>query len=339
MNNKPSLKRKADLISGSDLSPPVSTGRKFVKLNSFVYDHNKAAGTVAFQVKYGPTAQLDKTRMGSVNAHYGADVGPRLSQYADKHSDYVEAARLVKRPLTMQEQEASKTGANAGAASINHLIASGTGQNLFNRMTLEFNEGREQMATSGAKYQAELQHPSSSFGQLEARKGILKGLAQQAAAVGRMTGIGRDILAEEHPSLGYGKSLTDPSGQLRSVKRNRMMGDVLTSFQGDKSARLGAYKRYLKNTFDSFGNLRVGNNGGNGRVSTGFDMPLDHLGQPTDWGLRLLSSLHNFGMPDMLESTVHTNMNYKSGKSTSIRGGVYTTSVSGKILSSSKQVG
>lgn len=73
-------------------------------------------------------------------------------------------------------------------------------------------------------------------------------------------------------------------------------------------------------------------------MSTGFDMPLDHQGNPTARGQRLEASLNTFGLSDMLESTTRENKNYKSGQKTTIRTGVYTTNAKGQNLSSSKEV-
>lgn len=316
-----SRKRSHSTLSQSSNRPSASPSSKRTRPDSsFVYDDAKSAGNLSHQVRYGPAAQLGKTDMNALKSHYGGDVGSRLTQYATEHKHYVNAAGLVGRSLTIQEHKAKTSGRNAPASSINHVIASGTGQNLLNRMTLEFAKGKNDASVS------------------KSPRVMLKGLAMQAAAVGRMTGVGRAILAEEHENVGYGKTLTGTGEARRLAKRNRMMGDVLNSFQGDDATRMQGYRRYMKHTFDSFGNLRVGVASGNGRVSTGFDMPLDHQGNPTAWGQRLLGSLHTFGLPDMLEGTTRENTNYKSGRKTTIRTGVYTTNAKGQNLSSSKEV-
>lgn len=296
-------------------------------MSPFIYDLGTSSGTVDHQVKYGPAAQLGKTEMSALHTHYGSDVGPRLTQYSSERSDYAKAAKASGRPLTLQEHDVSQ-GKDPGSASINHLIASGTGQNLLNRMTLQFNKGKEELETA-----------KGLSTMTDVRKGALKGLAMQAAAVGRMTGMGRAILAEEHPDAGYGKTLSGTDAAQKAFSKRAMMKqDVLKSFEGATSTvRHESYKQYMKNTFDSFGNLRLGQGQGNGRVSTGFDMPLNSSGQPTQRGMRLLDTMQTFGLPDMQVKASVANHNYKSGKSTTIRTGVYTVNTSGKFLSSSKE--
>jgi hypothetical protein len=316
--NKRKAERAQDIVGANLTQHLTSSG-----LPPFIYDHGKSAGELLHQVKYGPSAQLNKRSMSALNTHYGADVGPRLSQYSSDNRKYPEAARATGRPLTEQEHDIQK-GKDPGSASINHLIASGTGQNLLNRMTMQFHEGQQNVFGSA----------KSPNGPQDAQKAMMKGFAMQAAAVGRMTGLGRAILAEETPNMGYGRDRV----QTLFDKRMLMKRDVLKSFEGkDPTVRHESYKNYMKNTFDSFGNLRLGQGQGNGRVSTGFDMPLTSGGKPTQHGLRLHSALVTYGLPDMLHSASVQNQNYKTGKSTKIRTGVFTVNTGSKILSSSKE--
>ncbi|HYD81354.1 MAG TPA: hypothetical protein VEC06_16225 [Paucimonas sp.] len=300
-------------------------------LAPFVYDTGKQE-KLDNQVKYGPKATLDKKELTRLSSHFGGDVGERFTQYSNKRKDYVDAAEKANRPLTLQEHDV-KMGKDPGSTSINHIIASGTGQNMFNRMTLQFLDGEKstrkdniQKATASVEsgkggFEGLFANAEKMRQRTASRKEVLKGLAQQAAAVGRMTGVGREILKEESADQGYGKK---SHGAIEHEgKRNAMMKDVLNAFQGKhEDTRMNSYKSFMKNTFDSTGNLRLGNGKANGRVSTGFDMPLNADLKPTQRGLRLLEAHETFGMPNMLDGS-------KKGS------GIFTTTKSGKLLTSS----
>lgn len=299
---------------------PAAVNRPSPELSNFLYD--KGGPALDHQVKYGPGANIGKQDQARLETHYGANVMPRLSQYSSNRDHYVKAARGSGRPLTHQEFDVDK-GVDPGPTSINHVIASGTGQNLFNQMTLQFNEGRRNVS-DGMQPGLPVHQPN-----------VRKGLAQQAAAVGRMAGIGRAILAEEAPrgssfdhSLGPKTSQRDP--HLR--KRDAMLGNIRTAFDGGTQAeRLGGYKTYLKNTFDSFGNLRLGHGKGNGRVSTGIDIPLTSSLTPTPRGERLYHANLNFGLTSMETpaKVQAAGSNYRSG--------FFTTSQGRKLSSSTEK--
>jgi hypothetical protein len=296
---------------------PAAVHRPSPELSSFVYDQG---GTkLEHQVKYGPGAHIDAASQTRINAHYGEDMKPRLSQYSSNRQHYVQAARDAGRPLTHQEFDVGR-GVDPGPTSINHVIASGTGQNLLNQMTLQFNRGGADFAAATTPHDR------------------LRGVAQQAAAVGRMTGIGRAILTEEAPQGPSARPLSDrPLGPGRAQRdahlqaRDAMAGNVRTAFQANTPGeRAGGYKTYLKNTFDSFGNLRLGHATGNGRVSTGIDIPLTSTLSPTPRGERLYHANLNFGLTSMETpaKVQAAGSNYRSG--------FFTTS-GGKKLSSSTE--
>ncbi|ASL47774.1 hypothetical protein bAD24_III10285 [Burkholderia sp. AD24] len=300
---------------------PAPVNRPSPELSNFLYD--KGGPTLQHQVKYGPGAGINSSDQAKLDLHYGAKTKPRLTQYSSNREHYVRAANEASRPLTHQEFDVSK-GNDPGATSINHVIASGTGQNLLNRMTLQFNEG------------------VAGFGASMSRKdgaGVLRGIAQQAAAVGRMTGIGRAIQSEEAPQGPFARAVSsDPGGSggaardAHLVKRDTMMKNVLTAFQGSSpDTRLDSYKGYLKSTFDSFGNLRLGHGTGNGRVSTGLDVPLTSSMTPTPRGERLYQANLTFGMPSMetAQKVTGTGGNYRPG--------IFTTTTAGLKLTSSTE--
>jgi hypothetical protein len=359
MSHSPPLKRKAPSAPApgtrgtniakaqkQTLGDSVATQRTST-LAPYIYDQGPSSGKLEHQVKYGPSAQLGKAEMATLHSHYGADSGPRLSQYSSNREHYATAAKLSGRPLTLQEHDVSK-GKDPGSTSINHLIASGTGQNALNRTTLQYRKGKADLEQARERHLETIRAAKDAMSDEPAlvpdgpspdQRKMIFGFASQAAAVGRMTSLGRAILSEEHASLGYGKSVPTTAPDKAVAKRNLMVKDVLKSFQGgDRTERLEGYKGYLKNTFDSFGNLRLGHGGGNGRVSTGYDMPLDSKLQPTPRGERLHQALQDFGLPDMVHSAEVQNTNYNSGKKTTIRTGVFTTNKAGQKLSSSREV-
>lgn len=202
--------------------------------------------------------------------------------------------------LTEQEAIAQKTGEQAPNASINHIIASGSGQNIINHETLRFNQGRTQVEQSTTL-------PSS-----EKQKAMQSGIAHQAAAVGRVQGLNRAIIHERHgESLAYVKDKKRIYGgqkrQIDSVStRNQSLQHTLTAFQGDTpDLRKQAYRDVLKMTYDSPGNLRVGDEYGNNQASTGFDAPLNCEGEPTERADRL-SAAYEAYVPDHLENRMFT---------------------------------
>lgn len=274
--------------------------------------------TVSGQAKYGPTADITKQQQEELKQHYGARENEkgsnpleRQTQYDKKHSTYVKAAEQTGRPLTEQEAVAKATGKNAPDASINHVIASGTGQNILNEGTLQFKQGQK---TVNEKYKTAVSDPKNSSPETvsAAQKEVRSGIAQQASAAGRMQGYSREILKERQGEKGIdvGK------------KRNETLQGTLKAFQGKTpEERMGAYKNVLKETFDSPGNLRVGDSSANTKVSTGFDAPLDATGKPTEKSERLLHTHKTFA-PDRLLTDER----------------LFTKDSEGKIMSSSQEV-
>ncbi len=249
---------------------------------------------VGSQVKYGPTADLSQAQQDRLTTHYlpqnKKGVLERLTQYNAKHSTYVNAAEASGRPLTPQELAAKKSGANTPNASINHVIASGTGQNLLNHETLHFQQGA-QKTQQGL---AELRHsqPHSAQEAL-AQKKVAHGLAQQSAAVGRQQGYSRATLEERRGELSHAEV---------DRQRTQAMKNTLTAMQGAPAERFPAYKSVLKDTFDAPGNLRVGNGLQNTKISTGFDAPLDARGRPTPRAERLHHAHQTYAPDRLLEN-------------------------------------
>jgi hypothetical protein len=266
--------------------------------SAFHYDTGRqTGGQLSHQVKYGPGIGFSPIERGVLHDHYNdKKVTSRFTQYDANRNTYVQSAVGMGRGLTLQERDVQK-GRDPGATSINHIIASGTGQHALNRSTLEF------VSTGSPMH--------------------------QAAAIGRMRGFAREIMREETGGEGYGK-VVDTSNmtpqQAFVAKRNAMSKDLLKAFEG---GNVGAYKQYMKHTFDSTGNLRLGHGSGNSRVSTGFDMPLDSQSQPTQRGQRLLKAYDIFGYQDMMKDE-------KIGKRNAA--GLFTTNQKGSKLSSSRQV-
>ncbi len=288
-------------ITGSTTGPSMS---------AFVYDTGRnSGGKLSHQVKYGPGIGFSPQERGQLHDHYSTKkVTQRYTQYNANRNTYVQAAQRMGRGLTLQERDVN-AGRNPGSTSIDHIIASGTGQHAMNRTTLEFLKGGKQSGQGNLK---------NKFG----------GIAQQAAAIGRMRGLGREILREESRTEGYGSVVNGGSKSEHGAfiaKRNKMSKDISRAFErGDENA----YKRFMKHTFDSTGNLRLGQGSGNSRVSTGFDMPLDSNLKPTQRGSRLLHAYKTFGYQDMITDG-------KIGKRNA--SGLFTTNLRGSNLSSSRQ--
>lgn len=289
------------------------------------------------QVKYGPTEGLDEKDQAALLAHYGTEgtvktkgkgrgkgkggKAPkedtpleRLSQYDDRHATYVAAAEQTGRGLTRQEVEAKKSGKNAGNASINHILASGTGQNVLNRMTLQFDEGAKEAGDESLRKTATAKEGDvPEEAQESARKWVRAGLAKQAAAVGRFAGYSRGIISEREGEKGMDVA----------QERNEVLGQTLNAFQGkEEASRYASYKDVLKRTFDSPGNIRVGDDKANIKISTGLDVPLDKDGNPTEHGKRLLDVHEAYAPDDLLAD-----------------GKRFTPDEQGRRLSSSQEVG
>lgn len=296
-----------------------NSGRKKRRGDDYFYDTGRSSGgKLDHQVKYGPGIGFSPDQRGQLHKHFGTkEVTTRYTQYNSDRMAYVKSAEGMGRGLTQQEAQV-KRNKDPGPTSIDHIIASGTGQHALNRSTLEFID-------AGKDLRKELKKDIDS----RDTKVLAKGFAQQAAALGRMRGFGREIMREENKGEGYGK-FVDISGQTQQegfvTKRNQMAKDLSSAMEkGDVSS----YKRYMKHTFDSTGNLRLGHASGNSRVSTGFDMPLDKSGNPTQRGERLLHTLDTYGFPDMAKDE-------KIGKRNA--SGIFTTNQLGSRLSSSRQV-
>lgn len=287
---------------------------------SFYYDdqHDANRPDIVYQVKYGPAAAISDADKQWLKQYYGENVSKRYTQYNSKRPFYAEAAQQTGRPLTHQEAAVNE-GKDPGSTSINHLIASATGQHLMNQMTLLYRAGAQQFEEAEKAQNQQ----DDNIGEDEA-KSIWKqkraGLAKQAAAMGRLRGFGRAILADEYTRHGYGTELRDvwvaTDYNANILKRNRMAADIQRAFEGKTPAdRLQAYKNFMANTFDSTGNLRLGHGKGNGRVSTGFDMPVTEKSTPTPRGRRLFEANYNYGMPEM----------QVSGKVDNFKPGMFTT--------------
>ncbi len=292
-------------MASSD-SPQKSPSHRYVSVQDKDSDYKIKKGG---QINYGPAQDLNTQEQRDIQTHYGANKNfakKRITQYDPEHKTYVKAAQATGRPLTEQEVVAKQTGVNAPEASINHVIASGTGQNIMNHETLRFNRGKAQV------------EQSNSLPPSEPQRQIISGLANQAAAVGRVQGYNRAIINERDgeslpetptgkPKLTNNRIYGQESGTLNSTKtpnnaRNKALGHTLTAFQGkEPESRQQAYKDVLSMTFDSPGNLRVGDEYGNNQASTGFDAPLNRDGKPTDRSERLLAA-HQAYVPDRLEN-------------------------------------
>ncbi len=287
--------------------------RSVVAKQQLNYKLGDSSSKVGSQAKYGPTADLDAKQQSKLQKHYGADKSSnpleRFTQYDAKHSTYVSAAEKSGRKLTTQEQTAKSTGKNAPKSSIDHIIASGTGQNILNEQTLQFNKGKKM---AGANLKTATADPAKVSDKeiAQAQSQVRAGVAKQAASVGRMQGYSRAILNER-------------KGEVADVvgKRGEMMKKTVTAFEGDTpQKRIGAYKDVLKQTFDSPGNLRVGDSSANTKISTGFDAPLNSKGKPTKQSERLLDA-HQTYAPDRLLTDKR----------------LFTKDESGNILSSSQK--
>lgn len=189
----------------------------------------------------------------------------RLTQYDDSHGAYLAHAHRTGRPLTLQEQVAQDSGDNAPGSSINHVIASGVGQNTLNQALANFSRGASAAPDPGS-------------------------LALQAAAVGRVQMYNRAIALENHKA----PDSADSSQPEVVTARNALLKHTLALMETGGLAR---YRALLKNTFDSPGNLRVGHDGANNAVSTGVDVELTPQGLPTPRSQRLLDA-HLAAAPD-----------------------------------------
>ncbi|MBB3042444.1 hypothetical protein [Nocardioides soli] len=189
----------------------------------------------------------------------------RLTQYDSSHGAYLAHAHRTGRPLTLQEQTAQDAGDNAPDSSINHVIASGVGQNTLNQALANFSRGAETAPAPGS-------------------------LALQAAAVGRVQMYNRAIALENHKS----PDSADSSQPEVVAARNTLLRNTLALME---TGGLDKYRALLKSTFDSPGNLRVGHDGANNAVSTGVDVELTPQGLPTQRSQRLLDA-HLAAAPD-----------------------------------------
>ncbi len=262
------------------------------------------------QVNYGPAYGLDQMEEGTLEAHYGTEVTSRISAYNRSHATYVNAAEAAGRQLTEQESHRKEQGENAPSSSLNHIIASGTGQNVMNRETLRFRRG--------------VDNPDRN-----------RGFAQQIHAVVRMQRYSRAIINERAgetirlipenkrafgvPENARGPLVLDQENNLPKA-RNQVMRHTIYAFQGsDTDKRYSSYKDVLKMTFDSPGNMRIGDEYGNNLASTGFDAPLDAYGNMTERAERLLA-VHMENLPEDIR----------------VNKGVFTTEQNNREVSSSR---
>lgn len=286
-------------------------------------DNTMNPTAVANQSNYGPTADINPAQGGQLQGHYGTvNVLARVNQYNARHATYIAAAQTGGRGLTIQENTARLTNAQAPNASINHVIASGTGQNIFNEGTLQFRAGAARVQANRAAALAPLppQVPALGLGNVQqqgnailqrgqARREVMHGFAEQVAAVARQQGYSRAIINERgneplhnNPSNRRIYGAAQAGGALQvAPTRNLALQHTLTALQGPTAAsRFRAYKDVLRMTFDSPGNLRVGDSYGNNLASTGFDMPLTANQQPTARGARLLHAHQTFAPARLL---------------------------------------
>lgn len=206
----------------------------------------------------------------------------RLTQYDDSHGAYLEHAHRTGRPLTVQEQTAQDRRDNAPDSSINHVIASGVGQNTLNQSLAHFSRGAGAMPTRD--------HLGPALDDDDRRRDLAKSLGLQAAAVGRMQMYNRAIALENHKA----PDSADSSQPAVTAARHELLRDTLALME---HGGLDRYKGLLKKTFDSPGNLRVGHEGANGAVSTGLDVELTPQGLPTPRSSRLQEA-HLAAAPD-----------------------------------------
>jgi hypothetical protein len=332
---------------GDTFTPATKKSRPTPSWNGTGY---VLGGTAAQTVQYGPRAGLKSDeeqqrlrrpeQLGQdeqrLNTHYGvaghkSEVLERQNQYARNHKVYVDAARKSGRELTAQEAIAERTGKNAPGASINHIIASATGQNTLNHETLRFVKGAERVRDNP---QAEGEPGPAA--QKAREQQVVLGLAEQAAAVGRVQGLSRAIINERGKELKAEEVLSNNPRLLRreleelnaalrargqdplnlqaplnpaevkeklsiagvpalldpvKLMRNVTLRQTGVAFDGPPQERLPAYKALLKNTYDSPGNLRVGDAKANNTIRTGFDAPLGSDGRPTARSERLREAL------------------------------------------------
>ncbi len=289
---------------------------------TFRYVDHTQRGQVnlANQVNYGPTAHLNPGQIQALGQHYGVrnrgqNAGrgyaeTRITQYNTRHMTYVRAAQATGRGLTIQERQALRRNGQASNASINHIIASGTGQNIINHETLRFQVGRAQVNQHLQTALAQPQNLQQAQQVQGARLNVLQGIARQAAAVGRTQGYSRAIINERGGEQMrstvssrriYGANQVGAGNALNvGQTRNRALQLTLTAFQGGgQRQRYRSYRDLLNMTYDSPGNLRVGDSYGNNLVSTGFDAPLDANRQMTGRARRLAHA-HLSDGPDRL---------------------------------------
>lgn len=206
----------------------------------------------------------------------------RLTQYDDSHGAYLEHAHRTGRPLTLQEQVAQDRRDNAPDSSINHVIASGVGQNTLNQSLAHFSRGADAMPTGDQL--------GPALDDADRRRELARSLGLQAAAVGRMQMYNRAIALENHKA----PDSADSAQPAVTTARNELLQDTLALME---QGGLDRYKGLLKKTFDSPGNLRVGHDGANGAVSTGLDVELTPQGLPTPRSSRLQEA-HLAAAPD-----------------------------------------
>lgn len=226
-------------------------------------------------------------------------VTERLSQYNAAHTAYVKHA-AGRRPLTVQERlVADRVGPDGKAAngdgSINHVIASGVGQNTLNSSIAAFKRGQARMPDPAVEEAEPMDVDGPERPAPTARdRAALAGLAQQAAAVGRVQTYNRGFafenltpaqqaVADQRSGAPSDAGEGPRPARDTDTERNSMLQQTLRVLQGTDRARradpggapsgpaLPEYKSLLKRTFDSEANLRVGHALANGVVSTGFD--------------------------------------------------------------------
>lgn len=234
---------------------------------------------------FGRARLIDKKGKGAKRKEVDGSL-KRFSQYPKETSDYVEFANTGKRLLTDTERKVEER--SSVSAQRNHIIASGVGQNAMNHMALQFKKGKATVGTSMEQLKAEGPNDTQ-------KKDIRLGIAEQAAAVGRMMMFGRGIVSEDK-RLDHGDTSTKQKeskaderyeeniykpNELKSNKRKELMHELMVAFDSGtgsdeqmRKMRGHAYQNFLKNSFDSHPNMRLGRQRENAQVSTGFDPTL-----------------------------------------------------------------
>jgi hypothetical protein len=298
----------------------------------FVYDPATygVAGAGNHQVKYGPTEGLSSDDLDLVDEHVLGHVDKkgkvrnRLTQYTKKHTDYVEHAKKTGRGLTEQERAAAGAGnGKAAHASINHVVASGVGQNTLNASIAKFIRAGKGDAAAQAAAVARVQMYNRAFAYEDLDSSDRGSTAQHGRRpwwLGSSPDPGTEDLKEGIlPSTDAEKwrgrvkqeqEQTQPGWWAAQERldqvRNDRLRETLSLMEGkdrrrDRSKPFDvehSYRQLLKGTFDSPANLRVGHGGSNTQILTGFDGETDATGTHLTERSQRLLDVHLAAAPD-----------------------------------------